>query len=210
MNDFRNGAEFQALMVSLGRVEDVYLNAIKAARDSEIKPQGHHERAHLQKVNKLLGRQLRAALLCSAFSIAEAAIIGLTKHKETKVSDVKNHFKLDGKYRPTQLHRSQFILQNVLGFCKTAQWDEDWEDLHQLRKLRNKLIHSGGLDEEDKLSKVVDDNDGFSAWIEPMFEGSEAEIYVLVVGEMYFMQTLKKLHKFIDNIDEEFSRTATG
>ncbi|MEH6521516.1 hypothetical protein [Sulfitobacter sp.] len=209
MNDFRNGAEFQALMVSLGRIENVNQIAFEAAQASERKPQGHHDRRRLEQENKLLGRQLRAALLCSAYSIAEAAIIGLTPHELTTNSDIKKYFGLGENERPIPLHRSQFVLQQVFGLCKTDQWNEDWLDLHRLRLLRNRLVHSGGVGEEDNLSKKIDRDAGFAAWVEPMFEGSEAEIYVLVVGEMHFRQRLQKLQKFIYDIDAELPRIVT-
>ena len=209
MNDFCNGAEFQALMVSLGRIENVNQIAFEAAQASERKPQDHHDRRRLKQENKLLGRQLRAALLCSAYSIAEAAIIGLTPHELAANSDIKKYFGMGENERPIRLHRSQFVLQQVFGLCKTDQWNEDWLDLHRLRLLRNRLVHSGGVGEEDKLSRKIDRDAGFAAWVEPMFEGSEAEIYVLVVGEMHFRQRLQKLQKFIYDIDAELPRIVT-
>lgn len=209
MNDFRNGAEFQALMVSLGRIENVNQIAFEAAQASERKPQDHHGRRRLEQENKLLGRQLRAALLCSAYSIAEAAIIGLTPNGLTTNSDIKKYFGLDENERSIPLHRSQFVLQQVFGLCKTDQWNEDWLDLHRLRLLRNRLVHSGGVGEENNLSKKIDRDAGFAAWVEPMFEGSEAEIYVLMVGEMHFTQRLQKLQKFIYDIDAELPRIVT-
>ena len=78
MTDFRSGVEFQALMVSLRRIEDVNRVAFEAAQASERKPQDHHDRRRLEQENKLLGRQLRSSLICSAYSLSEAAIIGLT------------------------------------------------------------------------------------------------------------------------------------
>lgn len=209
MNDFRNGAEFQALMVSLDRINTVNQVTFEAAQAAERKPQDHHDRRRLQQENKLLGRQLRAPLLCSAYSIAEAAIIGLTKHGSATNSDINSHFDSPEKAKPTPLHRSQFVLQEVFGLCKTDKWNEDWLDLHRLRLLRNRLVHSGGVGEEDNLSKKIDRDAGFAAWVEPMFEGSESEIYVLVIGEMHFRQRLQKLQKFIYDIDAELPRIVT-
>lgn len=212
MNDFRNGAEFAALMVSLGRIETVNQVAFEAAQASERKPQDHHDRRRLQQENKLLGRQLRAALLCSAYSIAEAAIIGLAP-KATEKYEVLKH-KVQIAYglideNPSALHFRQYQLQHVSGLCKGDEWDSDWLDIHRLRLLRNRLVHSGGVGEEDKLSKKIDRDSGLAAWVEPMFEGSEAEIYVLVVGEMHFRQRLQKLQKFIYDIDAELPRIVT-
>jgi hypothetical protein len=207
MSDFRNGAEFQALMVSLSRIEDVNRVAFEAAQASERKPHEHHDRRRLEQENKMLGRQLRSALLCSAYSLAEAAIIGLTPKGDAPDKVVRQAYELGKDGRIAKLYRSQYLLQRVNGICINDQWDEDWSRLHRLRKLRNVIVHDGGIGEVDELSKEIDSDAGFRAWVEPMFEGSVVPVYVLVVGEMHFRQWLQRLQRFILDIDAELSRS---
>lgn len=211
MTDFRSGAEFQALMVSLSRIEDVNRVAFEAAQDSERKPQDHHDRRRLEQENRLLGRQLRSALLSSAYSIAEAAIIGLAPKVTRKPRElnpiIQQAFSLPKGENPSQLHTAQYQLQNVAGVCKADDWDNVWSSLHRLRKLRNKLIHGGGIGDEEKLAKKIDSDDGLRAWVEPMFENSEVPIFVLVVGEFQFRNWLQRLQAIILDIDRELSNS---
>lgn len=209
MSDFRNSPEFEALMVSLSRIEHVNQVAFEAARESERNVRDHQDRRRLERENKLLGRQLRSALLCSAYSIAEAVIIGLAPKATEKNEDLKP--KVQDAYdiqdrNPSALHFRQYQLQHVLGLCKDKKWDDEWSELHQLRLMRNMLLHSGGIEKKTTVSQKVDRGEGFRAWIEPMFEGSEAPIYVLVVGEMHFRQWLQTLQKFLLDIDAELSK----
>jgi len=208
MNDFRNGAEFQALMVALSRIEDVNRVAFEAAQASERKPQDHHDRRRLERENMLLGRQLRSALLCSAYSFADAAIAGLAPKVRAPEEDVIEAYGLAGK--PSTLHFSQYKIQHVSGLCKGEQWDDNWSRLHRLRKLRNTLIHHGGIGADAELSKKVDSDDGFRAWVEPMFENSEVPIFVLVIGELHFRNWLQTLQTIILDIDSELSKAVAG
>lgn len=206
MAAFRNSEKFSALMVSLSRIENVNRTAFEAAQASECQPQDINDRRRLELTNKLLARQLRSALLCSAYSMAEAAIIGLTPEGSAPDANVRTTYRLAKGGRISPLYRSQYILQHVADLCKTTDWDSDWASLHRLRGLRNKLIHQGGLDEESKLTAALDCDDGFGAWIEPMFEGPEATISVLVVGELHFRQWLQRLQRMIFDIDAELSK----
>jgi len=206
MAEFRNSEKFSALMVSLGRIENVNQTAFEAAQASERQPQDINDRRRLELENKLLARQLRSALLCSAYSMAEAAIIGLTPEGSAPTADVRRKYELTNDGRISPLYRSQYILQHVADLCKTTEWDRDWASLHRLRGLRNKIIHEGGLDQESKLTAAIDRDDGFGAWIEPFFDGSEVTISVLVVGEMHFRQWLQRLQRMIFDIDAELSK----
>lgn len=208
MTDFRSSAEFQALMISLRRIEDVNRVAFKAAQASERKPQDHHDRRRLEQENRLLGRQMRSSLLCSAYSFAEAAIAGLAPNLSVPGKVVKDAYGLTGK--PSSLHFSQYKIQHVSGVCKGEQWNIDWSRLHRLRGLRNTLIHDGGIGVEDELSETVDSDEGFRAWVEPMFEGLEVPIFVLVVGELHFRNWLQRLQTIILNIDSELSKSLIG
>jgi len=203
ISDFRNGDEFAALMVSLARIESVNYVAFEAAQASERKPQDIHDQRRIELENKLLSRQLRSALICSAYSLAEAAIIGLTPKREALPANIRKAFGLSNGSRIPKLLRCQYILQYVDRICTNDQWDSDWNSLHRLRRLRNTLIHEGGVGEETKLTDVVDRDDGFGAWVEPMFEGSDSSIFVLVVGEMHFMQWLQKLQSMVHDVDSE-------
>lgn len=214
MSDFRNGAEFQALMVALSRIESVNQVAFEAAQASERTPQDHYERRRLEQENMILGRQLRSALLCSAYSIAEAVIIGLApkvtgKHHEL-APKIRQAYRIPKEEKLSQLHTSQYQLQYVADVCKGDDWDDVWSRMHRLRKLRNKLIHGGGIGAEDKLSKKVDNDDVFRAWVEPMFEHSEVPIFVLVIKEFHFRGWLQRLQKIILDIDSELSKVVTG
>ena len=184
MTDFLSRADFQALMVSLSRIEDVNRVAFEAAQALERKHQNHHDRRRLERENRLLGRQLRSSLLCSAYSFAEAAIAGLAPKVSAPPEDVRGAYRLTGK--PSSLHFSQYKIQHVSGVCKGEQWNKDWSRLHRLRKLRNTLIHDGGIGEEDELSETVDSDEGFRAWVEPMFESLEVPIFGLFIGEMHY------------------------
>ncbi|WP_417589705.1 hypothetical protein [Pararhodobacter oceanensis] len=207
MNSYRSGAEFQGLMVALKRIEDVNRVAFEAAKASERKPQRLHDRRYLEQQNKLLGRQLRAALLCSAYSLTEAAIIGLAPKVSAPENDVVQQYDLAGK--PSKLHFAQYKIQLASALCKGNQWDADWSKLHRLRLLRNTLIHDGVIGEAKRLKHEEDTQNGFLAWIEPMFEGSESPIYVLVVGETRFRNLLQWLQKIIMGIDAELSSLMT-
>ncbi|MCA0858839.1 hypothetical protein [Phaeobacter italicus] len=112
--------------------------------------------------------------------------------------------------KPSQLHIAQYQLQNVSGVCKANDWDDVWSSLHRLRKLRNKLIHGGGIDNEEKLVKKNDSDDGFRSWVEPMFENSEVPIFVLLVGETHFRNWLQRLQAIILDIDRELSNSVIG
>ncbi len=206
MSDFRKGDEFQALMVSLSRIEKVNLVAFEAAQTSERIPQDIHDRRRLEQENKFLSRQLRSALICSAYSLAEAAIIGLTPEAAAPKNKIRLAYGLRGNGKIPKLYRSQYLLQKEAGICLGDQWDRDWSRLHRLRVLRNTLIHDGGVGEEGELTDVVDLDDGFAACVEPMFKGSEASVYVLVVGEIHFRNWLQRLQRIILDIDSELSK----
>ena len=209
MNDFRSGPEFAALMVSLRRIEDVNRVAFEAAQTSERSAPDRQDRRSLERENKLLGRQLRSALICSAYSIAEAVILGFAPKSKEKYEVLKSKVQVAyclGDEKPSALHLEQYQLQHVLGVCRGEKWDKDWLELHELRVMRNFLLHSGGIGEENKLLKKIGRKKEFSAWIEPMFEGSNAPIYVLVVGEMEFRQWLQRLQSFLHDIGAELSK----
>lgn len=209
MNDFRSGDEFAALMISLGRIEQVNHVAFEAASASERDTQGVQDRRRLERENKYLSRQLRSALICSAYSLAEAAIIGLAPSGSACKKDIQQAYGLRKDGKIPKLYRAQYLLQHVTGICVNDPWDRNWSSLHRLRKLRNTLIHDGGVGEVDALSGVVDRDDGFAAWVEPMFEGSEISIYVLVIGELHFRQWLQMLQKIVYDIDAELSKLVT-
>jgi hypothetical protein len=203
MSGFRDGDEFAALMVSLGRIGRVNQLAFEAAQSSERTPQRIEDRRRLERENKYLLCQLRSSLLCSAYSLTEAAIKGLTSGMSAPEKLIKEEYRLSGKI--PALYRSQYRLQKTSGICWGEEWDEDWSRIHRLRNLRNALIHDGAVGEEAKLASAIDRDDGFGAWVEPMFEGSDASIYVLVVGEMHFRQWMQRLQDIVWRIDAELS-----
>lgn len=196
-------------MVSLGRLEEIYSMAFEAAQDSERTPQDINDRRRLERDNRLLNRQLRSVLIATAYSLSEAAIIGLTCGLEAPAVDVNARYGLATGSKPSKLYKCRYKLQHTVGICNTDQWDEDWNKLHRLGALRHQVIHEGGLGEESKLTKALEHDDGNGVWIEPMFEGVEAEISVLVVGDMHFRQWMQRLQKFIFDIDAEFPKHDT-
>lgn len=199
--DFQASATFAAYVVSLQRLRDAYADLSLVIGKNPL-PSPVNERRREEEARKLTLRLARATMTATVFSIAEEAIIQLAGSEALSDEVVRARFGIHNNCNVSAFQRVRARLEVKNPNFSSATWDKTWDWFSDLRKVRNKLTHQGGVQEPDEGAKLLSKlgDDGF--WLEPIFPESGEDIQVVIIGDLRFRSLISELITLVMAVDE--------